>query len=412
MNLLKNLQDNLFKSKKNIYFLLLALSFFSRSIISYYYGDTSLENEWRILVGNLYNNNTLSMLQFGDLLVPNLWMPPVYAYFIYIHALIVGLNENLASCVIITQVILSSLTTLLFHRIISNFFSLKISLFGSIIFCFFPLIVYSSSQISSATLYLFLLLSFVLLILNLDIKRDSQKFWNLALIGFLSGILILTRRDFILIYLFSLFYSFFFFKTKLKQILIIALVTSITISPYITRNYISFEKFIVHSGLGYNLWKAYNVNAKVEGFYNQSSVLKEEIKKVKKDIYYRINEDKIYFDFAKKYIIENPFETLKLFLKRLFSFFFIDLDSSQKYYYNIFHILPNASIAAIALLGLIVCKKKDTKFNYLLFTLIAILLIYSLFALLPRYKLYILPFQIILSLKFLEFITHKLRKNN
>lgn len=412
MNLLKNLQDNLFQSKKNIYFLLLILSFFSRSIISYYYGDTGLENEWRILVSNLYNNNTLSMLQFGDLLVPNLWMPPVYAYFVYIHALIFGLNENLASCIIITQVILSSLTTLLFHRIISNFFSLKISLFGSIIFCFFPLIVYSSSQISSATLYLFLLLSFFLLILNLDIKRNSQKFWNFALIGFLSGVLILTRRDFILIYLFSLFYSFFYFKTKLKQILIIVLVTSITISPYITRNYIAFEKLIVHSGLGYNLWKAYNVNAEVEGFYNQSSVLKEEIKKVKKDIYYRINEDKIYFDFAKKYIIENPFETLKLFLKRLFSFFFIDLDSSQKNYYNIFHILPNASIAAIALLGLIVCKKKDIKFNYLLCTFIAILLIYSLFALLPRYKLYILPFQIILSLKFLEFIIYKLRKNN
>ena len=277
---------------------------------------------------------------------------------------------------------------------------------------FFPLIVYSSSQISSATLYLFLLLSFFLLILNLDIKRNSQKFWNFALIGFLSGVLILTRRDFILIYLFSLFYSFFYFKTKLKQILIIVLVTSITISPYITRNYIAFEKLIVHSGLGYNLWKAYNVNAEVEGFYNQSSVLKEEIKKVKKDIYYRINEDKIYFDFAKKYIIENPFETLKLFLKRLFSFFFIDLDSSQKNYYNIFHILPNASIAAIALLGLIVCKKKDIKFNYLLCTFIAILLIYSLFALLPRYKLYILPFQIILSLKFLEFIIYKLRKNN
>ena len=154
---------------------MLALSFFSRSIISYYYGDTSLENEWSILVENLYNNNTLSMLKFGDLLVPNLWMPPVYAYFIYIHALIFGLDENLANFVIITQIILSSLTTLLFHRIISNFFSLKMSLLGSIIFCFFPLIVYSSSQISSATIYLFLLLSFILLILNLEIKEDSYK---------------------------------------------------------------------------------------------------------------------------------------------------------------------------------------------------------------------------------------------
>ena len=412
MNLLKNLQINLLKSKKNIYFFLLALSFFSRSIISYYYGDTSLENEWSILVENLYNNNTLSMLKFGDLLVPNLWMPPVYAYFIYIHALIFGLDENLANFVIITQIILSSLTTLLFHRIISNFFSLKMSLLGSIIFCFFPLIVYSSSQISSATIYLFLLLSFILLILNLEIKEDSYKLKSFILIGFLAGILILTRRDFILIYIFSLFYSYFFFKNSLKRILIILIVTFITISPYILRNYIAFDKFIVHSGLGYNLWKAYNVKAEVEGFYIQSSVLKKELLKVKKDIYYRINEDKIYFNSAKEYILENPLESLKLFLKRLFSFFFIDLESSQKNYYNIFHILPNLSIAVFALIGLIVCNKKDKKLNYLLYILVAILLIYSLFALLPRYKLYILPFQIILSLKFLEFINYKLRKNN
>ena len=72
-----------------------------------------------------------------------------------------------------------------------------------------------------------------------------------------------------------------------------------TISPYILRNYLAFDKFIVHSGLGYNLWKAYNSNAKVEGYYIQSDKLKSEINKVKKDIFYRINEDQIYLDEAK-----------------------------------------------------------------------------------------------------------------
>ena len=351
------------------------------------------------------------MLNFDGLLVPNLWMPPFYAYFIYLHTLIFGIDENIASYVITTQVIISSFTSIIFYKIISKFFSSKTSLLGAIMFSLFPLIVFSASQISSASLYLFFLLTFVLLILNFSNNNCAYSFKNLILIGLLSGILILTRRDFILIYFFSLFYSFFFFKVSLKRVLLILIITSMTISPYILRNYLAFDKFIVHSGLGYNLWKAYNSNAKVEGYYIQSDKLKSEINKVKKDIFYRINEDQIYLDEAKNFIIENPTKTLNLFLKRLFSFYFIDFDSSQKNYYNLFHTIPNLLVSLLSLIGFIIFYKRDSKFNYLMCLFLIILSVYSLFALLPRYKIYILPFQIILCLSLIEFITKKLSKN-
>ena len=186
----------------------------------------------------------------------------------------------------------------------------------------------------------------------------------------------------------------------------------ISISPYLTRNYIAFDKMIIHSGLGYNLWKAYNPNAKVEGYYEESKELKLKINNVKKDIYYRINEDKVYLNEAKTYFYDNPEKYIKLFFKRLFSFFFIDLNSSQANYYNLFHILPNLSLSIFSLLGLIVCYKKNFRYNYLILTMFIILFVYSLFALLPRYKLYVLPFQIILSLSFLDFLIKKLSKNN
>ena len=167
MNLFKNLKFNIDKNQTKIYLFIFILGFISRSVIAYFYGDRLLENEWSILVSNLYNNGVLSMLNFDGLLVPNLWMPPVYAYFIYIHSLIVGFEENFVNLVILSQIILSSLTVLIFYRILLKFYSIKVSLCGAIIFCLFPLIVYSASQISSATIYLFLLLSFIYLILNL-----------------------------------------------------------------------------------------------------------------------------------------------------------------------------------------------------------------------------------------------------
>tara|TARA_B100001057_G_scaffold390723_1_gene398741 strand:- start:265 stop:834 length:570 start_codon:yes stop_codon:yes gene_type:complete len=187
-------------------------------------------------------------------------------------------------------------------------------------------------------------------------------------------------------------------------------VTSITISPYILRNYVSFDKFIVHSGLGYNLWKAYNSNAKVDGYHIESDKLKSKINLVPKDIYYRINEDKIYLEEAKNFIKDNPNKTIELFFHRLFSLLFIDLQSSQQNYYNIFHILPNTLISFFSIIGLILYNKKNSKFNYLVLTMMIILLVYSLFALMPRYKIYILPFQILLSISFFDYLIKKLSK--
>jgi len=195
------------------------------------------------------------------------------------------------------------------------------------------------------------------------------------------------------------------------KIFLIFFISILTVSPYLVRNYIAFDKIIVHSGFGYNVWKAYNPNAKVEGYYEESDKLKLKISNVKKDIYYRINEDKIYLEEAKTYIANNPEKNFKLFFKRLFSFYFLDLNSSQANYYNIFHIYPNLFLSILSCFGLIVCYKKNFKYNYLILTMFAFLFVYSLFALLPRYKLYILPFQIILSLSFVEFIIKKLGKN-
>ena len=153
------------------------------------------------------------------------------------------------------------------------------------------------------------------------------------------------------------------------------------------------------------------MNAKVEGYYEQSDELKYKVSLVKKDINYRINEDKIYLDEAKKFITQNPRETIALFLKRLFSIFFIDLESTQKNYYNVLHIAPNILIAIFSLVGLIICNKKDSKLNYLILLMFILLMVYSLFALLPRYKIYIIPFQILLTLKFIEHFLKKLSKN-
>lgn len=408
MDLLIILKNNIIGNKTKSFLAIFLISLISRSIIAYYYGDRVLENEWGTLVRNLHSFGSFSILRFGELFVPNLWMPPIYGYFVYLHSLFFGLNESLVISVLVSQIILSSLTSLFFYNITTYFFKKYLAFSGAVIFSLFPLIVFSASQISSVTIYLFILMIFFDLFLKFI---DSQSCKLAIFIAVVSGILILTRRDFILIYIFSIFFLYIFFKIKLKKIILIILFTVITISPYLTRNYLAFNKIIMHSGFGYNVLKAYNPKAKVEG-YDINGKFTEKVAEVEKNIYYRINEDKIYLVEAKKYILKEPGKYFNLFLNRIISFYFIDLDSSQKNYYNFFHIIPNLTISIFSFFGLIVFNKKNLKYNYLILTMFLIIFVYSCFALLPRYKVYILPFQIFLFLNFMEYLIKKLSIKN
>ena len=194
MNLLIILKDKIFKNERYLILFIFLLSVFSRGIAAFYFGDRNLENEWGILIKNLYNHNSLSLLKFDDLFVPNLWMPPVYAYFIYIHVLIFDLGEFLVPSVIFTQIIISSITSIIFYKILLIFFNKNFSILGAIIFCLFPLIIYSTSQISSVTIYLFLS-SFIMGAAGFIAGLWADKFDNMATVtnfvivplSFLSG---------------------------------------------------------------------------------------------------------------------------------------------------------------------------------------------------------------------------------
>ena len=92
-----------------------------------------------------------------------------------------------------------------------------------------------------------------------------MEFIYILIFAFIGGLLILVRREFIAIIAFSSLYLFFYYKTQFKKIFLIILISLITISPYLVRNYLIFERIIIHSGFGYNLWQGNNPYTNVEG---------------------------------------------------------------------------------------------------------------------------------------------------
>lgn len=381
--------------------ILFLTTFLIRVPIIYLYGDVNLENEWLILFNNLTKHQTLALITFDDFLVPNLWMPPLYAYYLYFLSFFNLEGKAFIHLVLFSQALLSSFSIILFFKIIRKFFSIKISILGSIILCFFPLYIYAAAQISSLVITIFLSLLFYFSFLKITEKGNLKYIFLFSIV---AGLLILTRREFILILFLTIIYLFFFYKINYKKILIIGVISTLTISPYLVRNYLIFDKIILQAGFGYNIWKGNNPESMVEGSLTllPSPELREKLNKVEKDLFYRINEDKLYLEQALIYINEDPKRYLKLYFVKMFSYFFIDLNSSKENYYNPFHYIPVLLLSVFSLLGIYFSNKKSLFLNYFLLIMLIYIFLIPIFAVLPRYKLYLVIFQIIFSLVFFK----------
>ena len=112
------------KKKENlVLFLLVFLSVLIRIPIILIYGDTNLENEWAALVNNLILHGTLSYKSFEDFLLPNLFMPPQYAYYLYVFSFLNLAEQNYINLVLLSQALLASISIVVFYKINKIYFS-------------------------------------------------------------------------------------------------------------------------------------------------------------------------------------------------------------------------------------------------------------------------------------------------
>ena len=396
------------KFKFSILFFLILISFLARLIAVLFYGDTRIDNEWGILLNNLYNYKTYAFYEFENKLIPSSYMPPLYP-FILLFLKIISFNKiNILNLIFAFQILLSLISIYIFYKINEQFFSIKTSIINSFIFSFLPLNIYAVTQTSSITLQIFLSLLF-LRYFFLTTTNTSNK--NILIFSIICGLSLLTRGEFILILIPTLIYKLIFKKINILNLIKILLISFIIVSPYLVRNYINFEKIHIANVTGYALWKGNNPSLKVEGFenFNKFEDIKSKLENIPYDNFYETKRDNIFFKAAMKNILGEPDVYLLLYIKKIFSFYFFDINSTYKNYYHFMHIIPIALISILSLPGFVVfLRSKDFHQRYLMIYLVIYILIFSLFFILPRYKLAILPIQIILSTFSINYLLNKI----
>ena len=88
------------------------------------------------------------------------------------------------------------------------------------------------------------------------------------------------------------------------------------------------------------------------------------------------------------------------------------LNSTYPNYYNPFHYLPILVISLLSIAGIVVSDRNSYQMNFLILFFLSNVAIVSFFFILPRYKLGIIPLQIIFSNIFFENIKNNFLKHN
>ena len=412
MNKISNLQ---------IFFIIIILGLIGRILAIFIYSDNALENERAVIyhnykVSGVFGYNVVigdffavpKFAEVGEKVLPTVFMPPLYYQFIFLIDKINNEFIKITNLIIYIQLILSIISIPIFYKLLNiiNKSNDKENLFLTFLFTLFPLNVYAPCQISSISLQIFLLLIFFYSLTKL-IDFNNVRF--LIVFSISSGLLILTRGEFVLFYLFTLIFFYLFYKKNFKAIIISFIVTLLIVSPYLYRNFKNFETFTLTKSFGYNLLKGNNYEFKVEGNakFIEKTYPRSELK-IKTSNNYEIELDNFYKIKALEYIKENPKEFVFSYIFKTVSFLIIDFKSSYPNYYNFLHIIPKILIGITSFFGAIISLKRKSFYQYLSIYYFLNIFLFSLFFILPRYSLILLPVQLILSLNFYKFLMKKL----
>ena len=106
---------------------LIFVTIFIRLIAFYFFGDQQLENEWLIIVHNLFEKGVLGinvvineyyampkLADADDLVLPTVFMPPLYSYYISLFRYFFSDFVNYINLIIFSQILLSILSLFFF----------------------------------------------------------------------------------------------------------------------------------------------------------------------------------------------------------------------------------------------------------------------------------------------------------
>ncbi len=357
---------------------------------------------------------------------PTAGREPVYPIFL---AAIYKIAGHDLLVVRICQAFLGALTCIIIYFIGKKISSIRVGICSSIIASIYPFFIYYNGHILSETLFIFLFLVAMLLLLNIQeagwvskpvIGRTGVSPVKCIIAGILLGVGVLCRS--LLLVSIPFFIIGLFLVTKrrlyfLKCASLIIIAFFLTITPWVYRNHLLFGKAVVRLGGFENLW--FGNNPYFGGDFDKECAYMEEIKKVLNELP-PSEQVNLAISEAVKYMKDNPGRFLRntgIKFIRFWRFYprptpllnMLTGVSGMKT--KLISILSDGTIISLGIVGLLVSLRDWRKYLLIYIWIVSQTSVFLIAYPLIRYRLPLMPFVIVFAgLAVVEIIKRRLGK--
>ncbi len=330
------------------------------------------------------------------------WRAPVFPIFLALVYKIFG-HSYLAAKICLA--IVSSFTCLLIYFISKLFMSEKHSIFAALLYAIYPASIFWTGYLAPETLTAFLLLLFVYIVfISFDRKIGFSLF-----AGIIFGVAVLCRSAILVLFpLVPVAYFLLLDKNVLKKS-IVFLLGLMVIVPWVVRNWIIHNAFVLISTEGGVVFYIANNEfslSQASGFYHAENI--EEFKGLSE-----VETDKKFYSMALDFIRKHPFTYIRLVADRCIRFwrFFPHTISGPGENYNIKHqligLFSETPLIIFGFCGMLLTARRWRYF----FIFYGIVIVYSGVLILIRTAIrYRFPLMGILLIFSVYFITELLKR--
>lgn len=288
---------------------------------------------------------------------------------------------------LLLQMFYTSFIPIFIYFIAKQIFDVKVARLAGFLSALVPgIIVYSAGKVHSMTFY-----SLIFCISLCSVLRfiKEQNINNTLFMGFMLGVGILSRNNFIFFVPFSFLFLFLIKKINVIGMVKIALIISIVLLPLIARNYYIYKTFVLFKNPPFWPVLSLNINDYKEGEPLHSYIHKKVFSGYKQitDLEYtKIMNNEIYSHLKK-----NKAEFVILAIKRFYCFWWFSGQTGKEYpkYYLIFYKPYYSLTLFFAIFGIIILLLRSIKNGFLKDNQWLLLIIFIFSITIPHYLFYV-----------------------
>lgn len=350
--------------------------------------------EYEVVVNNYLAGAGLSYSLYGttyySLIAP---LYPLLCIIIY------SLTNHSFLAVAIIQAAISAFTCVVIFWLGSHIFGKKAGLLAAIITALHPGAIVYTAKFHSFVLDSLL---FCLIVWLLIKTKKNPVIMNELKLGAAFGLALLTRAT---VFIFLPLSWLWLKRNTGKSLYIYILVSLLLLSPWVVRNYIIYKKPVILTSSSNVFWRGNNPLATGTSLGPKGLPMLQEDRKMYQMLYGKseIEQNNIFWQESIRFIRNNPLRSFKLFIKKLYYFFWFAPTTGSQYqpgWLNIYKIYYSVMVI-FGILGLLTLKNlsassRNDAVLIILFILV-IAVAQSLFYVETRHRWAIEPLMLIFS---------------